>query len=472
MPASPPIEADARSDDAADLDAADARPVDAPGDGPSDTAVTLRDPCRSGIALPGDSHFTAPGTCARAVGKGPGPMRQITFAPDGDLFGVTKDGVIVRMHDADDDGNFAVAEITEWGNTGGNGNNCHISLEEGATEGWLYAGTPNGVARFKWSAGSAKAGEKQDLIVDQPGGGHGLHTTHVYPDESGKGRFLYVHSGSAGNATDPMSPGYDADRSLIKRFDLAKYTPGTPFSWNDGELVVVGTRNVVGFNRSARLGKIFGVVNGMDNVTYKGVDVHNDNPGEQVVLVEKGKQYGYPFCFTAQRVVDGDSLVPAGTQLRFEGFISNTHDDAWCQANSSKPLSFLQAHSAPLDIVFFDGALPSGGLPDRYRNGAFISLHGSWDRDPSTGYKVIWLPFDDAGNPPMPTSTKSATTFPYEVVFGGGKSGAPQDGAWTWNASGQGESPRPVGVAISPVDGALYIASDSVGWVYRVGRAR
>jgi glucose/arabinose dehydrogenase len=461
VPGSPPIEADATGDDTAK---ADAPLVDSPVDAP----VATRDPCRSGIALPTDAHFAAPGTCARAVGKAPGPLRQITFVPDGDLYGVTKDGVIVRMHDANDDGNFAADEITAWGNTGGNGNNCHVDVDDG----WLYAGTPNGVARFKWSSGSAKAGEKQDVIVDEPAGGnHPLHTTHVFPDETGKGRFLYVHSGSADNASDPMSPAYDTNRSLIKRFDLAKLVAGTPFKWDDGEVVTVGLRNVVGFQRSARLGKIFGVVNGMDNVTYKGVDVHNDNPGEQVVLVEKGKQYGYPFCFTAQRVVDGGVLVPPGTQLKNEGFAS-PHDDAWCQANSSKPASFLQSHTAPLDLVFFDGALPTGGLPDRYRNGAFIAMHGSWDRDPATGYKVVWLPFDDAGNAPMPTSTTDATTFPYEVVFGGGSAGAPKDGGWTWNAEGQGESPRPVGVAISPIDGALYVSSDSVGWVYRLGRVR
>ena len=76
--------------------------------------------------------------------------------------------------------------------------------------------------------------------------------------------------------------------------------------------------------------------------------------------------------------------------------------------------------------------------------------------------------------------------FPYEVVFGGGADGAPRDGSWGWHAGEVGETPvRPVGVAISPMDGALYISSDNgtvplkrssgttaQGNLYRIGIAR
>jgi glucose/arabinose dehydrogenase len=64
----------------------------------------------------------------------------------------------------------------------------------------------------------------------------------------------------------------------------------------------------------------------------------------------------------------------------------------------------------------------------------------------------------------------TTTTFPYEVVLGGGSSTAgAKDGAWSWAADPYTEAPRPTGVAISPVDGALYIASDAGGYLYRVG---
>jgi hypothetical protein len=79
--------------------------------------------------------------------------------------------------------------------------------------------------------------------------------------------------------------------------------------------------------------------------------------------------------------------------------------------------------------------------------------------------------------------TDGTTTFPYEVVFGGGRAGKPVDGPWSWHAGGAGEAVvRPVGVAISPFDGALYVSSDDSGGarqssapngaIYRIGLAR
>src|SRR5262249_19025404 len=156
--------------------------------------------------------------------------------------------------------------------------------------------------------------------------------------------YLYVASGSVQNASNESgSATYDTKRSLIKRFKLASFVPGTPFQWDAGEVVSVGVRNSVGFTRNETTKKMYAVVNGLDDQQYKGVDVHNDNPGEQLLEIAPGKQYGYPFCFTAQRVVDNGTLIGVGTQLVNVGFPSNPHDDVWCAANSSKPTTFFQA---------------------------------------------------------------------------------------------------------------------------------
>jgi glucose/arabinose dehydrogenase len=270
------------------------------------------------------------------------------------------------------------------------------------------------------------------------------------------------------NDSNASTATYDTQRSLLRRFKLSDFTPGTPFQWLSGEVYSQGLRNMVGYTRNAR-GDMYGVVNGMDNVTYKGQDIHNDNPGEQIVKLGFGKKFGYPFCFTAQRVVDNSQVISPGTQVLNEQWPITGVDSAWCTANSTQPATFIQAHSAPLDIIFFDSQ-PQGALPERWRGGAFVASHGSWDRSPATGYKVVWVPFDAQGNAPMPTSTQSDTTFPYETVFGGGTvDGGASDGPWSWSASGEGEGPRPSGVAIGPIDGALYIASDSGGYIYRVG---
>ncbi len=419
---------------------------------------TLPDPCR-GVPLPGNQHFVAPGLCARLVASRQGELRQITFAPNGDLFGVTIPGVIRRYRDTNDNGVFEDNEIIEWANTGNeNGNNCDID----ARGGYLYAGTKDGVKRWKYAADIERGGPGEDVMVGQPGGGnHPFHPVHVYDG------FMYVDSGSEHNAIRPDPPVYDSERSVVKRFDLAKLAPGKPFQWKDGEVFVSGVRNVTGFTRTAA-GRMVGVLSGMDDLRYQGKDVHADNPGEEIVALEHGKAYGYPFCFAAARILTAAGVVPPGSKLRASWASQNplasvndsVTDDAWCKAHADLPLTFMQAHSSPLGIAFFEG--PQGALPARFFGGAFVALHGSWDRNPSTGYKVIWVPFDENGKAPMPSSTTQATSYPYEVVFGGGSNGEARDGAWSWAQGELGESPvRPVGVAVSPVDGALYVSSDN-----------
>jgi hypothetical protein len=100
------------------------------------------------------------------------------------------------------------------------------------------------------------------------------------------------------------------------------------------------------------------------------------------------------------------------------------------------------------------------------------------------GHSVVFIPFDAAGNAPMPQADLDETDFFHTVVFGGGHDSTHDDGIWGWSAGGTGEEPvRPVGVAISPVDGALYVSSDNgmvvggatppmQGAIYRIGIAR
>lgn len=418
------------------------------------------DPCR-GTPLPVDQHYVPAGVCARVVATNIIAQRQLTFAPNGDLFAVSRSGAIRLLRDSNGDGTFQPGEVTTWATSpGANGNNCHIDVAGG----FLYAGSLDGVVRFPYSPTAMSGGAPVSVVTGQPAGGHSLHTVHVY------GGYLYVHSGSAANMSNDSNPTtsvYDTARSLLRRFKLSTFDGTTPLAWLSGEVVSQGLRNMAGFTQNAA-GRMYGVVNGLDDVRYQGQDVHNDNPGEQVVALAPGKNFGYPFCMTSQRIVSGAMLIAPGTQVVNENYPSVGVDDAWCASNSSQPATFVQAHSAPLDISFFD-VQPSGGLPERWRNGAFIALHGSWDRSPATGSKVVWMPFDAAGNAPMPVSTSTTTTFPYETVLGGGNASGPTDGAWTWSSPMGGEGPRPAGVAISPIDGALYIASDAGGNIYRVG---
>jgi glucose/arabinose dehydrogenase len=412
--------------------------------------------------LPTDQHYVAPGLCASAVAFGQEGLRQISFASNGDLLAVKTDGSVLRFRDLNNDGRFeGASEIATIGKTGGNGNNAH--LEEAS--GFLYAGSPDGVVRWPYSAQAETLGAPEDVVINQPSNGtHTYHTVHVYDG------WLYVHSGSENNLVAPAAPEYDRDRALLKRFELSQFRSGAPFDWASGDVVAVGLRNMVGYTRDAQ-GALFGVVNGIDDLEYQGDDVHLDNPGEALIRIESGQGYGYPFCFTAQNIGTASGAVPPGTQLAtaLAGF-ENPHDDAWCAQNSAAPLSFLPAHSAPLDITFHNRIAGAPlGLPEEWLGGAFVTQHGSWDTKPSVGHAVVYFPFGSS-EPSMPETAQTPPVFPYTVVLSGGDTSAPVDGQWGWHSGDSGEEQvRPVGVAVSPVDGALYISSDSGGVLYRVG---
>lgn len=413
--------------------------------------------CR-GVVLPAHEHYVAPGLCARAVALNQGPVREITFLPNGDLIAVTRDGVIRRYRDVDGNGVFDenAPETVDWAKTGGShGQNCHFYDDH------LYCGSDEGVKRWKYVPSTDHGDEGEDVMVGQPGGGnHPFHPVHIYDG------WMYVDSGSERNTFWSVPDDYVTDRAVIKRFPIARFVVGKPFAWRDGEVFVKGARNVTGFTRDSK-GRMYGVMNGFDDVRYNGEDIHQDNPGEYFAELQGGQAYGWPFCFAAARVMREGRMVPAGTPLHADAFfnffpqhlVRSNKDDAWCQAHMTQPMTFLEAHSAPLDVTIFEG--PAGALPARWRGGAFVSLHGSWDRLPSTGAKVVWVPLDSDGRAAMPVSTAAETTFPYEVVFGGGDGSHAKDGHWGWEANGVGEAfVRPVGVALSPTDGSLYVSSD------------
>jgi glucose/arabinose dehydrogenase len=429
--------------------------------------------CR-GTALPSDQAFVADGMCVRAVALAQGQLRQLTFSDDGDLIGVTSDGRILRYRDVNDDGTFLGGdEVVQIASTGGkNGNNA--AFEPG--DAFLYAGTPTGVKRWRYAARLDDLGPGQDVVIGQPSSGtHKLHTVHVFDG------WLYVHSGSEGNAFHPALPEYDTERSVLKRFPLTEYD-GRPFAWGDGEVYHSGLRNMVGFTRNPADGALYGVVNGLDDLVYQGEDVHLDNPGEDLVRLDQGKAHGYPYCFTAQNIPDGDGMTPAGTQLASdvavregEPAFTNPHDDAWCAENSTQPVTFFPAHSAPLDILFLSGAT---ALPAEWEGSALVALHGSWDTSPSVGHQVVRISLGTEDGEAMPTATMDGARFDHEVIFGGTRG----DGLWGWASGSSGEYPvRPVGIAVSPTDGALYVSSDNAsvyqgvqaaeqGAIYRIAR--
>ena len=183
-------------------------------------------------ALASDQHYVAEGLCARAVATKQGPVRELTFAANGDLLAVTRTGTIRRYRDTNGNGVFdpGTPEIVDWASTGGdNGQNCHVDGD------WLYCGSQEGVERWKYGPEVARGGEGEPVMIGQPGGGnHPFHPVHVYDG------WMYVDSGSERNTMGSMPDDYVTDRAVIKRFDLRRFSPGTPFQWADGEVSCAG----------------------------------------------------------------------------------------------------------------------------------------------------------------------------------------------------------------------------------------
>lgn len=423
---------------------------------------------RQGIAcgprgLPPDRHYVAEGLCARVVAHGQGWLRGLTFAPNGDLLAVTSDGEIRRYRDVDHDGLFAAEapETVVWAKTGGeNGHSCQLDGDQ------LYCGSKGRIKRWRYAPGSDAGGPGEDVVVGLPEGGQ--HPRNPLLVANG---FLYVASGSTANSIDPMPSDFDANRGVVKRFPLAKIAPGRALSWRDGEMVARGMRYATAIARDLR-GRVVAIDNSIDEVHYRGLDVHEDNPGEPIFVLDGNRTYGWPFCFYAQRVFVDERVIPPGTPLAVD-VKGNGRSDAWCGAHAARPMQLLQAHSSPLAMAFLDAA--RGALPARWNGGAFVALHGSWNRSRSTGHDVVWIPPIGDAPGPMPESTKDTTKFPYEIVFGGGRDGAHRDGAWSWKIGDASDDPvRPAGLAISPTDGALYVSSDdgrgagAGGAIYRI----
>ncbi|MGK2906636.1 MAG: PQQ-dependent sugar dehydrogenase [Desulfuromonadales bacterium] len=261
-----------------------------------------------------------------------------------------------------------------------------------------FVGIPSGVVRLRDRDGDGLADERQVLIDDYPTGGHSTRTVAFLPD----GR-MTVSIGSSCNVCDESDP----RRAAVLIYDGPQAT---------GERVFArGLRNAVGLAVHPVTGELWATNNGRDRLG-------DDLPPEALYIVSEGLDYGWPRCHNGT-IEDPDFGSPGACR------------------DVVKPVINMQAHSAPLGLVFYTGK----SFPAEYHNNLFIAFHGSWNRSVPTGYKVVRLPLD--GSEPR---------------------GALQDFATGWLAKTTGQAGgRPVGLAVGP-DGALYVSDDKTGMIYRI----
>lgn len=252
--------------------------------------------------------------------------------------------------------------------------------------GYLYVSSSSTVYRFVYDPDHNDLGSGIAVVTGIPEGGQHSSRTLLFDDT-----FFYVSVGSATNVDE--GPG----RSAIRRFPINELDSSTPLDFESGELFADGLRNEVGLALDGN-NQVWGVENGRDDLqrTDLGGDIHLRNPGEELNLFsEPGLFYGYPYCWSEGDL--GDAGLGAGTQWADPD--NTTHNDDWCRdpENVVPPQLVLQAHTAPLDILFYK----SGNFPSGYVGDAIITLHGSWNRpvDDAVGYKVVRVPFGANGLP-------------------------------------------------------------------------
>ncbi len=415
-------------DSADDSDAPD--PADTPSD-PGPEVVVPVDTCTAPAAAALANAGVPDGYCAWTWASGLSAPRGMVVAANGDLLVVERSGSrVTALFDDDRDGVSAPGERVVLATA--QGLNHGVAIRDG----FLYASSDTTVYRWPYATGDRRdLGAAGIVVHGLPGGGHDTRTLAF----DGQGR-LIVNVGSGSNVdTNPL-------RSQIRRFTLTDL-PAGGLDAAVGEVLASGLRNEVGLAFDGA-GRLWGVENGRDNLSRAdlGGDIHQQNPAEEVNLFgDPGRFYGYPYCFSEFALPQGIGGGP-GTQWADPGFVEDgTHTDAWCRdtARVVAPMLALPAHNAPLGIVFYDG----DSFPADVRGDAFVSMHGSWNASPATGYRVVRLFFEGG--------TRPVRFEPFLAYQGPGETGA-------------GWPHRPVDVRVGPT-GILLVSSDASGAILAVG---
>jgi glucose/arabinose dehydrogenase len=269
----------------------------------------------------------------------------------------------------------------------------------------FYVANTDAVMRFDYRPGADKIAGPGSKLADLPGGPRNHHWTKslvASPD----GTRLYAGIGSNSNVGE-NGIAEEKGRAAINEIDVAT---------GDSIVYATGLRNPVGLAFEPESGKLWTVVNERD-------ELGSDLVPDYLTSVTPDAFYGWPYSYWGQHV---DTRVePQKPDL---------------VAAAVKPDYALGNHVAPLGLAFAGGDL----LPERFRHGAFIGQHGSWNREPRSGYNVVFVPF--AGGKPQ--------GMPIEVLTG--------------FVTGDDEAyGRPVGVALDGA-GALLVADDVGNVIWRV----
>jgi len=307
---------------------------------------------------------------------------------------------ISLLRDQDGDG---VAELTRPFLTGLNSPFGMTLLDDK-----LYVANADAIVAFPYQEGATEITAAAEKIVDLPAGRNHHWTKDVIASRDGAK--LYATVGSNSNVGE-NGMDEEVDRAAVHEIDLAT---------RQMRLFASGLRNPNGLSWNPETGELWVVVNERD-------EIGSDLVPDYMTSVRDGGFYGWPYSYFGQHV--DERVEPQKPEL---------------VAKAVKPDYALGPHTASLGLAFNQGDLFGAA----FKNGAFVGQHGSWNRKPRSGYKVIFIPFT-----------------------GGKPSGPPQDVLTGFLSPDDKAYGRPVGVAVDR-KGALLVADDVGNKIWRVVPAR
>ena len=394
------------------------------------TSLIQPDKDNAGLKLP-------TGFSALLVASNVGTARHITATPQGDLYvkldGNVKGKGILYLHDDNKDGKAET--ITGFGNYGGTG----ILVKNG----YLYASSDNDVYRYKLDENNKVADSASpEKIVTGLINKHQHSSKSLALDNNGN---LYVNIGAPSNicaqhgnekAGQMPCPLLDSAGG-IWMFKADKLNQ----KYADGVHYATGLRNVVGLDWNNVTNTLFVMQHGRDNLSTTFPDLYTaqqsaELPSECMYELHSGDNAGWPYMYY-DHIQKKKLICP-----EYGGNGKKEADSKYIN-----PVAAFPGHMAPDGLLFYTGNL----FPEKYKNGAFIAFHGSWNRapEPQKGYFVVFQPFKD-GKP-------SGDWEIFADNFAGGSEFMQPGSA----------KHRPCGLAQGP-DGSLYVTDDSGGNIYRI----
>lgn len=380
------------------------------------------------------------GFTARVVAQGLGRTRHLVVTPQSDIYvrlarPVKGNGTLL-LHEKD--GKAEV--IAAFGRFGGTG----ICLRNG----YLYTSSNSEVFRYQLDANNRVVDTAAPERIVTGLVDRGQHETKSLAlDGAGN---LYVTIGAPSNSCQERdrqfgSRGIPGCPLLETAGGVWQFKTNKPDqSYHDGVRYATGLRNVVGLDWNVQANKLFVMQHGRDQLNSIFPDLYTvkqsaELPAECMYALDKGSNAGWPYTYYDQ-LQKKKVVAPE--------YGGNGKRDT---AAFLDPVAAYPGHLAPNALLFYTGTQ----FPERYRNGAFIAFHGSWNRspEPQAGYFVVFQPF------------RNGVPYGDWEVFADNFSGGPEK-----TAAGRADH-RPCGLAMGP-DGSLYVSDDAKGTLYKISYTR